>query len=401
MENNNEGIFSSVFNKLHSYTLYFPFCSAVESAHKNGFSIEDCKIIKDYIIQGADPNWKVGKDDETLLHLAVKNRKKDLFCFLLQHNANINAANKKGDTPFHTLMYVRGIAKLKLDRLNIDIEKLAKLKLDPNINIEDLLENGANFRAENNKGLTPLLIASFLGNSSDIRTLIKCGANINEKHSKRNHVTPLIFALCNKNPVESIKELCKLGASLPKDDKNNNTFHFITDPQAIHYIEPLITHARFDDFGKGSKKTVPFALWVLKYWNPININLSKDTKLHILAQLPLSDLYPYKKLCTELLQKNYNYILLPHVHQRVENIRQILASPNNENKTALQLMLEKFATNQEHINKLTPLLSGELLQNNYNDFITRFPGIVNSQKEEDKKNLVRQMFDNCAELFLE
>lgn len=381
-------------NAENETSLHNSFRKAVELAYENRFSSPDCETIKELIRKGANPNWGI-EDRGPVLSFAITHQKKDLFNFLLENNANINAQGKDMETPLHAFITSYAF-----------YEKLE-------INIEDILKHGADTNARTKKGFTPLclmLSGKSLTNINCInyiKSLVKHGAEINNNEKSGTKI-PLAYAVGLPSPIEVIQTLCKLGASLNLDE-NENIFHFITvcallrrNTNSIKYIEPIITHARFDDFGKGSKKTVPFALWVLNNWETNNgIKFPKEIKLRILSNLSLSDLYPYKKLCTELLQKNHNHILLPAVHEHVKNIKQILASPNKNNQTALQYALEGFDNNQKYINNIQPLLDETLVQKAYNDFLEHFPAIVNSQKEEDKKNLVRQMFDNCTELFLE
>jgi ankyrin repeat protein len=99
---------------------------------------------------------------ETALHLAVKNPKCiEVVKFLLEHNANVNAQNKKGDTPLHL------IAK-KVDNKTVDIllEKYANNSLKdyegctPIHAIAEMLVNkGADHTIANSEKLTALDIA--------------------------------------------------------------------------------------------------------------------------------------------------------------------------------------------------------------------------------------------------
>jgi Ankyrin repeats (3 copies) len=159
---NDEGFFARIFNKLHGYTLYFPFCKTVELAlENNDFTQKNFEIIKDYIKKGADPNWKIGKNENTVLSLAIFGQQKDLFDFLLQNNADINACAKNGQTPLHHLVLTYGIYE----------------KLD--ITIKDLIQHGANIKATEIDGFTPLHTAVWKRNINCIKSLVEYGADIN------------------------------------------------------------------------------------------------------------------------------------------------------------------------------------------------------------------------------
>lgn len=99
-------------------------------------SLDKTELTKWLQINAPDINAKNG-NGESLLHVAVKSRKKDLVEILLEMGIDVNAKSKVGDTALH----------------------LAMKSSIPEI-VDLLVSYGANINVQNNKGKTPLHILS-------------------------------------------------------------------------------------------------------------------------------------------------------------------------------------------------------------------------------------------------
>jgi ankyrin repeat protein/energy-coupling factor transporter ATP-binding protein EcfA2 len=82
--------------------------------------------------------------------------------------------------------------------------------------VESLLKKGANVNDKNNEGNTPLMLAAANGHKDSVEFLLKNGANVNDKNNEGN--TPLILAAANGHK-DSVEFLLKNGANV--NDKNN------------------------------------------------------------------------------------------------------------------------------------------------------------------------------------
>ena len=74
-----------------------------------------------------------------------------------------------------------------------------------------LIRAGANVRAANREGVTPLAMASLYGNAAMIGTLLKAGADPKERGPSGE--TMLMYAARNGNP-DAIKVLLEAGADV-------------------------------------------------------------------------------------------------------------------------------------------------------------------------------------------
>lgn len=109
--------------------------------------------------------------------MAVKNGNADIMDLLLSKGANVDAKNRKGDTPLN-LVYM-------LPRGGI-AARIAEL----------LLSQGADVNEGNNSGITPLYRSALAGFNSFTELLIRYGADVNARTS--SGATPLHCAASNK-----------------------------------------------------------------------------------------------------------------------------------------------------------------------------------------------------------
>lgn len=102
--------------------------------------------------------------------------------------------------------------------------------------VRDLLNQGADPNSKNQDGVTPLMIASYLGNVSTVKLLISRGADVGIAESKGN--TALIYALAHDRQAsngEVVELLLSAGADANHETakKGNTTVGIVPSRQAI------------------------------------------------------------------------------------------------------------------------------------------------------------------------
>lgn len=117
----------------------------------------------------ADPSLVHARDDleKTPLHHAAAGRSIETLAFLVEHGADVNAADKTGLRPIHisawwgTRLHVKVLLELGADINATDLYDdtplhLAAMARDDRANmIAFLVEHGASLTARNERGLTP------------------------------------------------------------------------------------------------------------------------------------------------------------------------------------------------------------------------------------------------------
>jgi uncharacterized protein len=129
-------------------------------------------------------------DGATALHWAVRLDDLEMADLLIGAGADVKAANRFGVTPL-SLACINGNGAM--------IEKLLKAGADPNAALSEL-------------GETPIMMAARTGNVEAVRVLLDHGANVNAKETSRGH-TALIWAASEAHPAV-VKLLIEHGADV-------------------------------------------------------------------------------------------------------------------------------------------------------------------------------------------
>lgn len=168
---------------------------------------KDPKVIK-VLLEQADVNMR---DDlgNSPIHLAVVNKKDEVFDLLLEKNADVNLAGQTGKTKNQTALYA-AVTKGR--------EDLA----------QKLIEKGANPNIADSFGAYPLSEA-VLGagaNPQIVKILLDGGANVNAQEP--NKATALIYAASNKEisrptRTEIVRLLLEKGADKSIKDEKGRT----------------------------------------------------------------------------------------------------------------------------------------------------------------------------------
>ena len=163
-------------------------------------------------------------DVTTALHWAIHRNDMDLVDRLIRAGANVKAKNDFGATPMSEAALL-GYAAL----------------------LDKLLKAGADVESPNADGQTALMVVARTGNVEAAKVLLSHGANVNAREQWREQ-TALIWAAAQNQPA-MVKELVAHGADVNARSKVNNWERQVTaEPRAIYRpaggLTPLLYSSR-------------------------------------------------------------------------------------------------------------------------------------------------------------
>jgi len=144
------------------------------------------------------------EEGKTPLMIAAGKTSTDIIAALLEKGENVNAKDMFGNTAL--MMTAVGPEE--------DVEKLETMAA-----IDVLLKNGAIINVENNKGMSPLMLAAKKGNRRVVDVLLENGAEINAKN--KDGKTSLMFAADKGD--RAIDSLLSKNVAINAQDKNGWT----------------------------------------------------------------------------------------------------------------------------------------------------------------------------------
>jgi ankyrin repeat protein len=146
--------------------------------------------LRDMINAGADPNT-VAPDGNSLLILAVRDGKKNVFPVLVESKANVDFRNANGETAL-MVAAIQGrsdmASKLVFAGAQFEFKGWNPLLYAATGGKDEvvklLLDLGANINAVSDNGTTPLMMAVRGGHKSTVKLLLDRGANPNMKNER-------------------------------------------------------------------------------------------------------------------------------------------------------------------------------------------------------------------------
>lgn len=189
---NSENIAAFVYTMNTNHVLEFDADFIFRMAAIGG-SLSVCLYLAEHGL--ANPNFKRGKEQKTLLISSSENGRNEIVSFLLRiENIDIHAKDRKGMTALHH----------------------ACLKCHPEC-VKTLIEGGANLEARDDIGETPLIKAAISGSIECAQLLISRNADIDGQSNYR--MTPLLAA-AREQHVPMCEFLLTKGADITISSKS-------------------------------------------------------------------------------------------------------------------------------------------------------------------------------------
>ncbi len=205
-----------------------------------------------------------GHYNRTPVMTAAFARQKDVFKYLVEQGADLNAGDQEGLRPIHYAAFMGDPALMALviskgadvDTANnvvgaAPIHIAARGGNAPMIKL--LGSKGVNLEIKNKDGLSPLLMSVNSGNIETVRLLSDLGASPDNRNPEGN--TPLLLAALNGAP-EMVKLLLDKGADVDVKNQRGGTPYSVASREGHTHITQLLTKA-------GAKKT-PYQFPALK-----------------------------------------------------------------------------------------------------------------------------------------
>ena len=197
---------SFIFTAIFAFLLTFPATSAHASSYDEMLSavkLGDVSGVRHWLERGMDVDT-IDREGNTLLMLAVREKRPQLVTIFIQARARLNLRNMHGDTALKIAAYqghLGMVRELVEAGAEIDTEGWAPL-IYAAFNGHDeivafLLQQGARIDARSESGMTALMAAARGGFLPIVRRLIAAGAEVNLRDA--NNETALDWANKTKN----------------------------------------------------------------------------------------------------------------------------------------------------------------------------------------------------------
>ncbi|MHB1949057.1 MAG: ankyrin repeat domain-containing protein [Gammaproteobacteria bacterium] len=268
------------------------------------------------IIQNATPIQQNPGDENTALHIALKQGNVEMFYLLFENmpktKHNLNIANKDGETLLH-IAAEKGLEAIMDSILKIDPTLIFKkdkagntplhtLAKSSNVKLIDRLATeakGLDFNIPNRAGERPVHIAAQFGNNEMIKTLIKHGAinipdeegnsllHLAARHGKVNTMkmliddfkadlesknsqgqTPLFLAVL-KGKDQAAKDLIASKAATNLTDNAGNSPLHLLSKNSPEFIKKMVTEYKLDINQKNKLGETPLSIYIKESKNDL------------------------------------------------------------------------------------------------------------------------------------
>src|SRR5262245_16207962 len=148
----------------------------------------DLKALRAQLDAGVDVNAR-DADDNTPLLLAAVYAGPECVELLLKKGADVNAANNLRVTPLHRAATDYDKAKLLIDaganvkaktKSGRTVLTFAARKYGNSQTVKLLLDKGADAKEQNDRGITPILVAAGCGDVDTVKLLVEAGADVSD-----------------------------------------------------------------------------------------------------------------------------------------------------------------------------------------------------------------------------
>ncbi|GBF51670.1 hypothetical protein LPTSP4_32080 [Leptospira ryugenii] len=251
-----------------------PLSTAIRSGHKD--------IVRIFLEQGVDPNFKLGKADKEKTHFhyyITQTQKLDRYIYdlFIKKGANVESKDSSGETP---LMAIAGSG----------VEKLDHLKL--------LLSSRADAKAQNREGRTPLMLAVFSLDEAMVQFLISVKVPVNQRDFEGN--TVLIGMIPTIEPNKDLEEkklkilklLINSGADLNATNNEGSTvLHELVKTNEYNLLSYVID-LKPDSSKRNQRKQTPLDMAIQKQnWKVTEMLLKIEKNLDALDETGFTRLH--------------------------------------------------------------------------------------------------------------
>ncbi|UYV77187.1 hypothetical protein LAZ67_15000032 [Cordylochernes scorpioides] len=190
----------------------------------------DSEEMSEYNHEVMEDGWRgVLIDCDTPLHLATKMKNFDMFRFLVDNGANINASNANGKTVLYNSIYYEHF-EIFYNLIDLGADYNAELRCGGTLLMlasgkyntrfmKELLKRGVDVEAKDYIGRTAIYF-TLRANFENFRILYDAGADIN---ICPKFMEPLLGEACIEQAQEVVEFLIKLGVDINQKGPHGNT----------------------------------------------------------------------------------------------------------------------------------------------------------------------------------